>query len=171
MKVAGFALAISSLCVIAMPAMSQEQAPPSVAADATPSQAPRSAWQPFSNSSSMSYLIDMGAVTTDGGITRVQMARVSKARPASDLTHGVEHYSIRCADRQYRNPLSLEYGPDGRESDRYDDGGGAAPTDGPWDEIRPNTNVDFIRQLVCERQEPNSASFASIAAYIAAGRP
>lgn len=173
MKVALLALALGTLGLVATPAWSQDAVAAAAAPEAPPTQATAqgSAWKPFSSNTSSVYLLDMGTVTVDSGITRAQMARVSKTGPASDRSYALEQYYIRCGARQYRNPLSLEFGPDGRESDRYDDGGGAAASEGLWEAIRPNTNVDFIRGLVCERQEPNSSAFASIADYIAAGRP
>jgi hypothetical protein len=172
MRVLVLALMVSGVAWAAFPALCQE-APPATEspADAPAQQTSGPAWQAFSASGTTVYLLDLASASTVDGITRVTMARVRKAGDVSDRTHGIEHYWVNCGQRRYRNPLSIEYGSDGTESERYDDGGGPGIADGIWDPISPNTNLEFIRALVCEQRRPNSAAFASIADFIAAGRP
>lgn len=175
MKRLGFGLVSAITLLTAQAATAQDQPlPPEVIAPAVDGviQEPTGpTWQAFARSATTIYLVDLGSSSTSNGITDVRMARLDRSGSASDLSHTIEQFYLRCSNRQYRNSLSIEYGPDGREEDRYDDGGSPTPTDGIWEGIIANSNVDFIRRLVCDDERPTAAPFVSIAAFIEAGRP
>ncbi len=148
------------------------QTPPADApapAAAAPAVAPQPAtpvedWHAFSNNVDRVYLADIGTLARTGDVTTLRVARVSR-RPTSptDLSHTIDEFAFRCAAGQVRAGSTVEYGADGTQADRYDDGG-------DFEAIREDTLDDFAKPYACDGARGNPPSYPSIRAFMDAGR-
>lgn len=121
-------------------------------------------WNAFSGSANAAYMADIDSIVVEGGVTRVNLAIVPLRGEAGDFSHMVDSYEFRCSSGQWRTPLSIEYGPDGAEVDRY-------PDDGDFTPARPNTVPAILKTVACDGMRATSPSWPTVRAYIEAGRP
>jgi hypothetical protein len=161
---------LAALLVLAGPAPAQD-APPSpqdeglAAPDAmTPPAAAGPQWRVFSRSATSAFLIDLASVRPEADGIAVKIARVPLASPAGDLTHAVDDFAVRCAARQSRLTASTEAYEDGELT-------GSFAADEPWGDIRPGSFDEAIHQIGCGEATPSGDPFASVRAFIEAGRP
>lgn len=161
---------LAALLLTAGPAMAQETPPAPqdevlTAPDAVT--APAAAgpqWRVFSRSATSAFLIDIASVRPDTDGIAVKIARVPLASPPGDLTHAVDDFAVRCGARQARLTASTEAYEDGELT-------GSFAADEPWGDIRPDSFDEAIHQIGCGEATPSGAPFASVRAYIEAGRP
>lgn len=160
------ALVLASACGVAG-AATPRQDPPQTAPSVEPAAAPAEAtgWVPLSRSSQRVYLIDPSKIRHDGDVTTVAVARTRRDRAASDdYSYDVDELELRCATRESRATTSIAYGPDGVETDRYDD-----PS--PWSAIAADTLDDFASGVACTGDQMTGTRWATIRAFMDAGQP
>ena len=127
--------------------------------------APAAGWVPLSRSTQRVYLIDPSKIRREGDVTTVAVARTRIERPApDDFSYDVDEFELRCAAGQSRATTSIAYGPDGAETDRYDD-----PS--PWSAIAPDTLDSFAKSVACDGLELGATRWPSIRAFMEAGQP
>lgn len=135
-----------------------------VAAIAAPSAAAEEL-HPFSRSPNNVFMVDITSLATNGEVTSVHVVTVPLRTPADDYSHSVETYEIQCATGAWRTAGLVEYGPDGAEAGRYPEEGAA------WETLRPNTAPKYLNDIVCEGARATPPVWASVRAFIDAGRP
>lgn len=121
-------------------------------------------WHAFSNSPNSAYLADVDSIVAEGGVTRIQLAIVPLRGEAGDFSHTVDSYEFRCGSSQWRSPVSVEYGADGAELDRY-------PDDGEWRTARDGTIPGLLKQVACDGVRANPPLWPTVRAYVEGGRP
>lgn len=121
-------------------------------------------WHSISRNSDRVYLANVGTMSQIDDVTTILVARVAR-KPASptDYSYSADEYAYRCAANQVRPGASVEYGPDGAETDRFEDGG-------DWEPVRSGTLDEFVKQVVCDGERANPPVFRSIKAFMDAGR-
>lgn len=121
-------------------------------------------WHAISRNAERVYLADVGGMGVVDDVTTIMVARVSR-RPASptDFSYTADEYAYRCASNQVRPGASVEYGEDGTETSRFEDGG-------DWETVRPDTLDAFVKQVACDGERANPPVFPSIKAFMEAGR-
>lgn len=129
---------------------------------ATPASA--ESWHAFSRSANSAYMADVDSIVVEGDITRIQLAIVALRGEPGDFSHTSDTYEIRCESREWRSPVSIEYGPDGEEVDRY-------PDDGDWTPARPGTVPGILKEIACDGVRANPPFWPTIRAFVEAGRP
>jgi len=134
-----------------------------LAAGAAPAAAEN--WHPFSRSPNNVFMADVDSIAANGDITSVRVVTAPRHGTAGDYSHSIETYEFQCAVHKWRTAGSVEYGPDGVETDRYPEEGAA------WEEVRPNTSPEFLNAIVCEGARANPPVWASIKEFVDAGRP
>ena len=160
------ALALASGCGAAGAATAQQD-PPQTPAPVAPAAAPAEAtgWVPLSRSSQRVYLIDPSRIRRDGDVATVAVARTRLERAApDDYSYDVDELELRCAARESRATTSIAYGPDGVETDRYED-----PS--PWSAIAADTLDDFASGVACTGDQMTGTRWATIKAFMEAGQP
>ena len=121
-------------------------------------------WRTFARSQTYVYLADLGRLEPVNGVVTVRMARAPRApASASDREHDIDVYQVRCGDGQVRGVRFEEYGPDGLLLDAYDE-------EEPWEPVVPNSNLAFVKTMVCEGHRPEGRPGPSLAAYLASPR-
>ena len=121
-------------------------------------------WWAFSRGQQRNYLIDVNSVVKSGDDLTVMIARVPKDTPAGDYSHTVDQFGIRCSARQSHVVTSSDAFADGVPEDAYD-------TEEPWESIAADSFDDAIREISCDDMRPQPPSYATVKAYIDAGRP
>lgn len=158
------ALVLATACGAAGAETSRQetpQTPPPVEPAATEA----AGWVPLSRSSQRVYLIDPSKIRRVGDVTTVAVARTRLERPApDDYSYDVDELELRCATRESRATTSIAYGPDGVETDRYDD-----PS--PWSAIVADTLDDFASGVACTGDQMSGTRWATIQAFMEAGQP
>ncbi len=121
-------------------------------------------WHSISRNSDRVYLANVGTMGQIDDVTTILVARVAR-KPASptDYSYSADEYAYRCAANQVRPGVSVEYGPDGAETDRFEDGG-------DWETVRSGTLDEFVKQVACDGERANPPVFPSIKAFMDAGR-
>lgn len=121
-------------------------------------------WHPISRNSDRVYLADVGGMGVVDDVTTIMVARVVR-RPSSptDYSYTADQYAYRCATNQVRPGASVEYGEDGSETNRFEDGG-------DWEAVRPDTLDAYVKQVACDGERANPPVFPSIRAFMEAGR-
>jgi hypothetical protein len=121
-------------------------------------------WHPISRNSDRVYLADVGGMGVVEGVTTIMVARVVR-RPSSptDYSYTADQYDYRCATNQVRPGASVEYGEDGAETNRFEDGG-------DWETVRADTLDAYVKQVACDGERANPPVFPSIRAFMDAGR-
>lgn len=121
-------------------------------------------WHSISRNAERVYLADVGGMTVVDDVTTIMVARVSR-KPASptDYSYTADEYAFRCGASQIRPGASVEYGEDGTETNRFEDGG-------TWEIVRTNTLDEFVKQVACDGERANPPVFPSIRAFMDAGR-
>lgn len=121
-------------------------------------------WWAFSRAEAKHYLIDVSSVVRTGDELTVMVARVPMDTTAGDYSHTVDQFGIRCNGRQSHVVTSSDAFADGVPEEAY-------ATDEPWESIAPDSFDDAIREISCDNMRPSPPSYASVKAYIDAGRP
>lgn len=121
-------------------------------------------WHSISRNAERVYLADVGGMGVVDDVTTIMVARVAR-RPASptDFSYTADEYAYKCATNQVRPGASVEYGEDGAETNRFEDGG-------EWETVRPDTLDAFVKQVACDGERANPPVFPSIKAFMEAGR-
>ncbi|NBB63484.1 hypothetical protein GVN18_29915 [Pseudomonas sp. ODNR1LW] len=120
-------------------------------------------WTRFSASNTLVYLVDQDTFAATDGIATVRFARVPTQGEATDLSHEVEEVAIRCSDGQSRTVVTVNYGPDGAETDRYSE-------ETPWEDTPSGGVYGGLKSFACEDMRPQGKSYPTVAAYLADGR-
>lgn len=121
-------------------------------------------WHSISRNAERVYLADVGGMGVVDDVTTIMVARVGR-RPSSptDYSYTADEYAYKCATNQVRPGASVEYGEDGTETNRFEDGG-------DWETVRPDTLDAFVKQVACDGERANPPVFPSIRAFMDAGR-
>lgn len=120
-------------------------------------------WHAFSRSANAAYMADVDAIEVEGDITRIRLAIVPLRSGAGDFSHTIDTYEFRCGPKQWRSPVSVEYGPDGAEAGRY-------PDDSDWSNARDNTVPGVLKEIACDGMRANPPTWPTVRAFIEAGR-
>ncbi|WP_396594600.1 surface-adhesin E family protein [Brevundimonas sp. R86498] len=164
---AGWVIALASLAMagpgLAQDAVPQEEIliPPAMA---TSSQAEGPQWRVFSRGATSTFLIDPSTVRRDGDEIHVSVARVPLNSAPGDYSHVVDDFAVRCNADESRLTASAEAYEDGELTE-------GIPVDEPWGDIRAGSFDQGVQQVGCGEATPVGDPFASIRAYIDAGRP
>ncbi|KAK0332045.1 hypothetical protein LTR94_026485 [Friedmanniomyces endolithicus] len=136
-----------------------------VAVASTAFVAPASAetWKRFSASDRTVYLVDEDSLVPVEGVVTTRFARVPTRGEAADQTHDIEEVQFRCADSQSKTVVEISYGADGAEAERFAD-------EAEWEAAPTSGLIAQLKSLACDNMRAQGESFASIAAFIAAGR-
>lgn len=171
----------SILTGLALLALAIQAAPQAVSPSATaavteaPAEAPAEAatedaaptstetWHAFSRSANAAYMADVDDIVVEGEITRIRLAIVPLRGEAGDFGHTIDTYEFRCGPKQWRSPVSVEYGPDGDEVGRY-------PDDSEWLATRDGTVPATLKEIACDGVRANPPTWPAIRAFIEAGR-
>lgn len=166
-------LALAAGMLVVAPALAQttpaDQGPvevlttPGAPAPAAPA-GPRAEhdWHPFSSNSMRIYMADVQTIVVEGDVSRVSVAKPPLQGAPGDYSHAVEVVEFRCGAKESRSTTEIQYGPDGTETERYDD-----PT--AWEPYRPESRDGYLANLVCDTERsPNSVP--SVKAWVDAGR-
>ncbi|MDP3803220.1 surface-adhesin E family protein [Brevundimonas sp.] len=121
-------------------------------------------WHPFARSQNNVFMADVDSIVVNGDTTTVLAATAPRAGDAGDYSHTVETYEIQCGTSKWRTAGMVEYGPDGAEIGRYPEEGAA------WEDVRPNTSPAFIKAIVCDGVRAQPPIWATVRAFIDAGR-
>ena len=121
-------------------------------------------WHKFSYSGTTAYLADIDSIGEEGGVTGILVAKVPLAGAAGDYSHSVDRFTFRCAAREVRSILSIDYGPAGSEIDRFDD------AEAPWDEVVRDSYLDFLKDITCDGVRSTEGSWPAITAFVDGGR-
>jgi hypothetical protein len=164
--VLGLAMAVA-MTGLGTGAMAQD-APPAggvPAAEALTPEAPTGPqWKVFSRSNTSNYLIDLASIRPEGDELRVRIARVPIAGEATDLSHVVDAFGLRCSTGESHVITSTEVLEDGVTAETFQ-------TDEPWSEPRGGSLDATVKELACEDMVPSGDAYSAITDYIAAGRP
>lgn len=158
MAIAGTAQAQTGTAQSEAPAPAQ--AVPAAAPAATPA---GEDWNAFSRSTLKVYMTDVNGFTTTGDVISARSARVPLGGQPGDYSYASDEVEFRCAAKQSRTVASVEYGPDGVQTDRFED-----PEE--WAAYIPNTRDAYLSLIVCDGDRANPPTWPSIKAYIDAGR-
>lgn len=143
-----------------------EAAPTAQAAPAQAAPAPAPAgedWNPFSRSAVKVYMTDVNGFKTAGDVTSARIARVPLGGQPADYSYATDDIEFRCAAKQSRTIASTEYGPDGVQTDRFEE-----PEE--WAAYTPETRDGYLSLIVCNGDRANPPTWPSIKAFIDAGR-
>lgn len=121
-------------------------------------------WNTISRSPNNAFMVEVDGMMVNGEITTVPVATVPRRGEATDYSHTVETYEIKCGARQWRTAGLVEYGEDGAEADRIPEEGA------PWEPIRSNTLPDFLKQVACDGMRADPPTWTSIRAFVGGGR-
>ena len=121
-------------------------------------------WHAFSRSANAAYMADVDAIVVEGEITRIPLAIVPLRGEAGDFSHTIDVYEFRCGPKQWRSPVSVEYGPDGAEAARY-------PDESDWLNARDGTIPGILKEVACDGVRANPPTWPTVRAFIEAGRP
>ena len=116
-------------------------------------------WHAFSSSANSAYMADVDAITVEGDITRITLAIVALRGESGDFSHTVDTYEFRCGSKEWRSPLSIEYGPDGAEVGRY-------PDETDWLNARNGTVPEFLRGIACDGVRTVPPHWPTIRAFV-----
>jgi len=134
------------------------------AAAAVPTLVSAEEWHLFSKSAATGYLAEVTTIRKDGDTTIVTLARVPRrGLAASDLSHEVEEVAFRCEARQMKTLSSTEMNAAGAKGESF-------PGDAEFEAVPARGLRDDLRQIACDNARVPE-TFASVQAYIEAGRP
>ena len=121
-------------------------------------------WHRFSGSASTSYFVEVTEIPAPGAAeVTVRMARVPTDGDADDLSHSIERIAFRCAAGEMKIGETVEYGADGAEADRYDDGLS-------WEDVPPDSVMAYLKSFACDNMRSTATTYPSIQAFIEGGR-
>lgn len=156
----GLTLAGAAAAQDAPPAPAEEE----ILTAPAPAAAEGPTWSVFSQSASSNFLINGGEIETVGDEVRVSVARVPKAGDPADYSHVIDVFAVRCDASQSHLVSSAEAYEDGEVTEAFD-------ADEPWADIQEGSFDAALREIGCGRARASGAPFASVKAYIDAGRP
>ena len=134
------------------------------AAQTAPQSPPVTDWHPFSRSATRIYMVDVGGMAQSEGVVMVKVARVPLNLPEpNDYTHVIDDFELRCAADESRTTVSTEYGPDGVQTDRFEE-------ESPWEGIRRESLDAYLKGIVCDGNRSAPPTWPSIQAFIDVGR-
>lgn len=119
-------------------------------------------WHPFSSNAARIYMADVQTIVIEGDVRRVQVAKPPLQGEPGDYSHSVETVEFRCGAKESRSTTEIQYGPDGAETERYED-----PT--AWEPYRPESRDGYLANLVCDT-ERSANNVPSVKAWVDAGR-
>lgn len=123
-------------------------------------------WHAYSRTGTRAYLADVQSIAAAGGsVVSITAASVPLASPPGDLTHGEETYQFDCASGKWRTAGARDYAADGSLDGDYPE------ADAAWEDLRPNTVPDYLKQIACDGSRSEGATYPSIRAFVEAGRP
>jgi hypothetical protein len=144
-------------------AMAQDAPAPAPAPAPTEQAAPSGEnWNPFSSSTVKIYMADVNGIVTTGDVVSARVAKVPLQGAAGDYSYAVDQIEMRCGAKQSRLVASTEYGPDGAQTDHFDDAE-------DWGPYAPDTRDGYLAQLICDGDR-GATTWPSIKAFINAGR-
>lgn len=120
-------------------------------------------WHTFSRSANAAYMADVDDIVVEGDVTRIRLAIVPLRGEAGDFSHTVDTYEFRCGPKQWRSPVSVEFGPDGAELDQY-------PDEGEWLGAREGTVPASLMEIACDGMRANPPHWPTVRAFIEVGR-
>lgn len=121
-------------------------------------------WHPFLRNADRVYLADVASLVVAADVTTMRIARITrKPSSATDYSHVIDEYAFRCATNAVKAGETVEYGEDGTESDRYDDGG-------DWEAVRPDTLDEYAKAVACDGNRANPPTWPTLKAFMDAGR-
>lgn len=124
-----------------------------------------SSWRSLSRTNSYIYLADVGAISDEGGVKSVRMARAPRTpASATDREHTVETYQFQCGPNQWRVTRTVEIGPDGAELDAWDE------PDSAWLAVPPDTNMAFLKLVACDGEVPTGRAWPRLTDFLASPR-
>lgn len=109
-------------------------------------------------------MADVDSIAVSGDITSVRVAAAPRAGTPGDYSYTVETYEFQCGRNQWRTAGLVEYGPDGAEVDRYPEEGAA------WEPVRRETSPQYLKLIVCDGSRAEPPVWATIQAFVDAGR-
>lgn len=119
-------------------------------------------WHPFSSNVARIYMADVQTIAVEGGVSRVSVAKAPLRGEPGDYSYTVEVVEFRCAAKESRSTTEIQYGPDGAETERYDDATA-------WEAYRRDSRDGYLANLVCG-DERSANNVPSIKAWVDAGR-
>ena len=122
-------------------------------------------WQAFSRSEHNAFMAEVEGIATAGDITSIRVATVPRQGETGDLSYSVETYQFRCRANQWRTAGVIEFGPDGAEMGQYPEEGAE------WEAVRDNTMPGYLKEIACDGARAEPPHWASIQAFVEAGRP
>jgi|GEM_PF-2832074 len=168
MTILKYAIATAMVAMWAGAACAQTTPPPPVEVlGGTAEPVPESTgpeWWAFSRAPNKHYLIDVHSVVKTGDELTVMVARVPTDTPAGDYSHTADQFGIRCSARQSHVITTADALEDGVPGEIFN-------TDEPWETIARDSFDDAIREISCDDMRPAPPSYASVKAYVDAGRP
>lgn len=149
---------------VAAPGMAMAQQQETLTTEAPPP-AGAPSWHTLSRTSGSIYLVDVGGMAEADGAKVVRMARAPRAaRSAGDREHAVETYQFRCEQNLWRVVRTEEYDADGSEFDAWDE------TDAAWLAVPPETNMAFLKVVVCDGEIPAGRAWPRLEDFLASSR-
>ena len=121
-------------------------------------------WHPYTRTPNNVFMADVDSITVNGEITSVRVATAPRTGEAGDYSHTVETYEFQCGRSKWRTAGVVEYGPDGAETGVYPE------VDAAWEDVRRNTSPEYLKELVCDGARAQPPIWASIRAFVDAGR-
>lgn len=122
-----------------------------------------SEWGVFSRGETRRYLIDATSVQRNGDEASIMVARISTTSAAGDYSHTLDRFEVRCRARQIHVVSTTDVAADGTPDQPY-------ATDEPWEAISPGSFDSAIHEIACDNAVPQPPSYATVKAYIDAGR-
>lgn len=165
---AGITLAAIVAGLSASAALAQAT-PPAPAAE--PPQTPTTAapasedWNAVSRSATRVYMVDVNSIKTSGDAATINLARIPLNAPnAADRSYTIVEMEFRCSAKQSRALAEIDHDETGKALDRFEMGEEFGP-------YAADTLDGFVAAVVCESARAEPPTFASVAAFIDAGRP
>jgi len=150
------ALALAGLVLAAGVAAAQDAAPAETMAAAED-------WNPVSRSATRAYLADVASLLPGDSVS-IRLARTPLGTSAGDYSHTIDDFQFQCRTGQVRMVASTEYGPDGAQTDRFEE-------EAAWEDIPANSLDAYLKSVACDGDRASGKTWPSIRAYIDAGRP
>lgn len=121
-------------------------------------------WAQFSNNDRTIYLIDLKSFKAVGDATATRIARVPTQGEATNFTHRIDEYEIKCSANQARMMVEIEFDDQGNEVERYPE------ADAVFEALLPTSLPAYFKAMPCEGARPDAAPAPSIKAFIERGR-
>lgn len=161
--IATAAAVLAGLTASAAAAQTPEQTPP--AAEAVAAAPSAQDWNAVSRSATRAYLVDVGSIKATGDVSAINLARVPLNKPnAADQSYTLVTMEFRCGAKQSRAVSETDHDETGVALDTYATGEEFSP-------YSAQALDGFVAAVVCDGERGEPPTFASIPAFVAAGRP